>query len=230
MAARGAKGPERWRRARTVAGLLACLQEHGADRQFRLAMCAAIRRVWATLEDPRSREAVEVVERFAEGQATRRELRRASRLAFAAYEESSEQVVPSTAANAAYCVTYESPAYRGVDVARAVFTDVKAVCHRARRLFDAAAEEAAGCRLLRCVFGDPFRRPAVDPAWLRWGGGVVGRLAQHVYAEQRYDELPVLADALEEAGCADAELLQHCRDPLGHARGCWVLDLLTGRG
>jgi hypothetical protein len=82
------------------------------------------------------------------------------------------------------------------------------------------------CALLRCLFGNPFRaRPDVDLAWLAWGDGVVPRVAEAIYAGRRFEELPVLADALEEAGCANAELLEHLRGPGPHTLGCWPLDV-----
>jgi len=77
------------------------------------------------------------------------------------------------------------------------------------------------CFLLRDIFGTPFRpAPVVDPAWLAWRGGAVRELARAAYEERRMPEgaldpvrLAVLADALEEAGCGDAELLGHLRGP-----------------
>jgi hypothetical protein len=93
-----------------------------------------------------------------------------------------------------------------------------------------AAADAELCRLLREFFGDPFRpAPAIDPEWLAWDHGLAARLARAIYDEHRFDELPVLADALEEAGCADAALLSHLRGPGPHARGCWALDLILGK-
>jgi hypothetical protein len=80
--------------------------------------------------------------------------------------------------------------------------------------------------LLRCIFGNPFRPVALDPAWRT--EAVVG-LAAGIYADRAFDRLPVLADALEDAGCADADVLGHCRGPGPHARGCWVVDLLLGK-
>lgn len=92
-------------------------------------------------------------------------------------------------------------------------------------------EKAAHCRLLRCVFGPlPFRDPPRNPAWLEWNDAAVLRLARTIHADQLFDQLPVLADALEDAGCDDSELLGHCREETLHARGCWVLALLLGRG
>jgi hypothetical protein len=87
-------------------------------------------------------------------------------------------------------------------------------------------ELAAQCELLRELVGNPFRPVAVHPAWLTWGDGAVRKIAQTIESEERYAALPILADALEDAGCTDAELLAHCRRPGGHARGCWAVDLL----
>jgi hypothetical protein len=88
------------------------------------------------------------------------------------------------------------------------------------------AEEAAIADLLRDVFGNPFRPMAVEPAWLAWEGGTIAKLAQGIYGEGAFDRLPILADALEEAGCASADLLSHCRGPGPHVRGCWLVDAL----
>ncbi len=85
------------------------------------------------------------------------------------------------------------------------------------------------CELLRCIFGNPFRPAAVDPAWLHWNSGTVLRLATAIYHDCAFERLPVLADALEEAGCTDAAILDHCRGPGPHVRGCWVVDLLLGK-
>jgi hypothetical protein len=93
------------------------------------------------------------------------------------------------------------------------------------------AERAVQCHLLRCIVSNPFRpEPTTAPAWLAWNDGAVRRMAQAIYDDRRFADLPILADALEDAGCTDAALLAHCRGPGAHVRGCWVVDLLTGRG
>src|SRR5262249_49758118 len=83
--------------------------------------------------------------------------------------------------------------------------------------------------ILREIFGNPFRPPAIDPAWLRWNDGTVPRLARVIYDERSFETLPVLADALEDAGCPDVALLQHCRSGAGHFRGCWAIDAILGK-
>jgi hypothetical protein len=80
--------------------------------------------------------------------------------------------------------------------------------------------------LLRDVFGNPHREVSVDPGWLAWKDGTIVKIAQTIYDERRFENLPVLADALEEAGCVDESILRHCREPREHLRGCWVVDLI----
>jgi hypothetical protein len=115
-------------------------------------------------------------------------------------------------------------------------------------------------RLLRCIFGNPFRPVTLDPGWTAWNGGTVPKLARAVYQNRTppgshvparlafrandavclhlwgqppgvFDPqcVAVLADALEEAGCAHADILNHCRQPGVHVRGCWALDLILGK-
>jgi hypothetical protein len=90
----------------------------------------------------------------------------------------------------------------------------------ARRTLDELLREIAVAALL------PPR--TVESRWLTWNGGTVRCIAQAIYEDHRFEEMPILADALEDAGCADAALLMHCRGAAPHARGCWVLDLLLG--
>jgi hypothetical protein len=95
----------------------------------------------------------------------------------------------------------------------------------------------AQCGLLRDLFGNPFRPAAIEPAWLAWNGGAVTRLAEVAYQERDLPfghlspaRLALVADALEDAGCGDAEILGHLRAAEPHVRGCWAVDLMTGRG
>jgi hypothetical protein len=69
----------------------------------------------------------------------------------------------------------------------------------------------------------------VDSAWFTWNGGTMQRLAQGIYDLRVFDRLPLLADALEDAGCTDADLLGHLRGPGPHVRGCWALDLILAK-
>jgi hypothetical protein len=95
--------------------------------------------------------------------------------------------------------------------------------HDAKDLSRAAACQTS---LLREILGDPYRPAVIPPCWLT---PQAVALAQAAYEERAFNRLPILADALEEAGCQDAAVLAHCRQPGGHVRGCWVLDALLGR-
>jgi hypothetical protein len=83
--------------------------------------------------------------------------------------------------------------------------------------------------LLHDLVGDPFTSLTVDPAWLAWNSGFVPQLAQTIYEERRFREMPILADALEDAGCTDEAILSHCRSSGPHVRGCWVVDAILGK-
>jgi hypothetical protein len=91
------------------------------------------------------------------------------------------------------------------------------------------AEPQELCDLVREVLGDPLHPPVCDPAWLRWSDGCVEKMVRTIFRGQRFAELPILADALEEAGCDNAAMLAHCRQARPHARGCWVVDALLAR-
>jgi hypothetical protein len=99
-------------------------------------------------------------------------------------------------------------------------------------------ESIAQVVLLRDTFGPLAFRPlpTIDPELFAWNGGLVRRLAEAAYEERSLPagtldpaRLAVLADALEEAGCTDAELLAHFRSPGPHYRGCWALDVVLGK-
>jgi hypothetical protein len=85
-----------------------------------------------------------------------------------------------------------------------------------------------GAAQLRDILGPlPFRTVHIDPPLLWWHERLVVRLAQAIYDERRWWDMPILADALLDAGCDNEDILQHCREQEGvHSKGCWVIDLL----
>ncbi len=86
-----------------------------------------------------------------------------------------------------------------------------------RHLYQAAPD------VFRDIFGNPFRPVTVDPVWLT---STAVAIAQGIYDDRAFDRLPILADALQDAGCENADILSHCRSDGPHVRGCWVVDLV----
>ena len=88
-------------------------------------------------------------------------------------------------------------------------------------------ELVANCDVLREIFGNPFRPLAVSPAWRT---SDVMALAKGIYEDRAFDRMPILADALQDAGCENTDILNHLRDPNAtHVRGCWALDLVLAK-
>jgi hypothetical protein len=92
-----------------------------------------------------------------------------------------------------------------------------------RNLAEAPLEKEWQCALIREIFGNPFRPVRADPTWRT---SDVLLLARGIYNESAFDRLPILADALQDAGCDNDAVLNHCREPGEHVRGCWVIDLI----
>jgi hypothetical protein len=200
--------------------MLGHLRGRVSPRKLRLLTCACCRRVWDLLADERSRRAVEVAERFADGTADAEELRDAQHGARAAYRRAARSPGPlAFRLWLAACLAADAAARRATfDPNKEFFRGAKDRKNKTERTARAA--------LCRDLFGNPFRPVALDRRWL---AGDTRKLARVIYAERRFDDLPVLADALEDSGCTNADLLSHCRRPVEHARGCWALDLLLGK-
>jgi hypothetical protein len=155
----------------------------------------------ACVRDVGSTRATEVIERFANGEVTVEELTAAGQAAAAIWSVDKISILSA------------------VKILRAL-----------RLVSSETAVRRCQAILLRCIFPNPFQPPlAIAPACFRWQGGRVVSLAQAIYDEKAFDRLPILGDALEDAGCADQAILEHCRGPGPHCRGCFVVDLLTGR-
>ena len=210
-----------------------------SDRQFRLFAVACFRRVWHMLADRRSRDAVEVLERLADGGVPRAEVEHALRGArtaqFVAKTYAGDRLSVARGLSAGYVHrAFIAPPSATAGEARYYATHAAVVA--AGPAAHAAAERAeeGHCRLLRDIFGGLRRSPPpVPPRVLAWDGG----LAQAAYEHRELPagtldptRLAVLADALEEAGCDQADLLAHLRGPGSHVRGCWAVDLILGKG
>jgi hypothetical protein len=101
----------------------------------------------------------------------------------------------------------------------------------AQHLVDGLRKREWACQadLLRCIFDNSFWPITLDPAWRAWHDGLLASMARQMYDSRDFRDMPILADALEEAGCDDPDILGHCRQPGPHVRGCWVVDAVLGR-
>jgi hypothetical protein len=198
--------------------------DRATDRKLLLLAAACCRRVWDMLADRRSRSAIEAAELHADGGRAGLD---------GAWQEADAAASELRAAGG-------EPYFAAQAAASAACGDAASACANANfaRLLQGGSEEAvAQCRLIRCIFGPPRGwRGRFEWSWLVWGDGVVGSLALAAYEDRRLpegtlepDRLAVLADALEDAGCADAELLGHLRAPGPHVRGCFALDVVLAR-
>jgi hypothetical protein len=88
-------------------------------------------------------------------------------------------------------------------------------------------DQSGFAALLREIAGNPFRPVPFEPSWRTTD---VMLLARGIYVDRAFDRMPILADALQDAGCDNDTVLTHCRDTaLMHVRGCWVVDLVLGK-
>jgi hypothetical protein len=198
-------------------------------RKLILFACGCLRLVPFKATDRKIRHAIELIERHADGIVPAEKIadltqtfwegRTPAPFLLSGVGFSSNRLAQATTTAvyqlaAALCDTPEEPAdplETARDVARAVVPD---------------RGPAAQARVFREIAGNLFRPGSFDPAWRT--SAVVG-LADAIQADRGFDRLPILADALEDAGCDSAELLAHFRGPGTHARGCWALDLVLGK-
>jgi hypothetical protein len=227
--------------------MLTLVVDRGSERKLRLFACACCRRVWHLLH-PNSRRAVEVMERYVDGQASDGERTAAEGYAGVLVRNCNDLVpadvrIAGAAAHGVFAALGaalgdEALGRRGrrTDPRKLARTGASYAAEHAREALAREAGKASGrvrraaareqCALLRDLLGNPFRPAAIDPLWKT---AAVDALARGVYEERAFDRLPFLADALEEAGCTDAILLNHLRGPGPHVRGCWCVDLLLGK-
>jgi hypothetical protein len=206
---------EQWLSCTDPTPMLQFLRNTGklSTRKARLFAVACCRRLWHLLPDRRSRWAVEAAELYADGAIDSEAFKRAC---------------------------------EGVNQPRSVvrylqWPDAWMVADfvsfgTAGLASDASGEETAyseerqaQCGQVLEHFGNPFRPVSVRASCLKANKGRVRKIAQEVYAERAFDRLPDLAQALEAAGCTEARLLCHLRSAGHHVRGCFAVDIVTGR-
>jgi hypothetical protein len=207
--------------------MLGFLRGKVSDRKLRLFVCACCRKLFPFLAQ-HGRKAVRIAERYADGEVSSVKLRYAweSARRLAQTSRRGRRDDPATGhdyAHWAVALVVEE------DLDRMIWSGqfVNSPLTRGQQagLFgDIVIDEAA---LLRDIF-NPFKPVVLDPTWLAWNDRTPVKLALAIYDGCAFDRLPILADALEDAGCDKAIVLEHLRHPGPHARGCWPLDLVLG--
>jgi hypothetical protein len=199
--------------------MLEFLRSKASDRKLRLFACACCRRQWHELDDPRSRAAVESAERFADGELSKSRCK-ADRTAALAISKREDFGYDAHTYAAAACGSFPVRADLIADLVAGWPGDEASE----------QKEKVNQAAILRDFFGPlSFRLVVLAPAWLRWNHGTVPAIARRIYDGRAFHDLPILADALEDAGCTGADILTHCRQPGEHVRGCWVVDLILGK-
>jgi hypothetical protein len=193
--------------------MLDFLRGKASKRKFRFFACACWRRAWRLLTNEEDRNAVLVAERFADGLVSAEELPEA-------FDENGQDARPYV------CYPAASDAPYHADVASYMCArEFAGSADDWEAIF--ATERGRQADLVREVFGLlPSGCLPINATWL---SSTVSDLASTIYDERAFDRLPILADALEEAGCTDTEILAHCRSEGPHVRGCWAVDLILGK-
>ncbi len=226
-----------WLACKEPGQFLTHLGRKAHDRKRRLFACACCYRIWSLLSSEASRAAVVAAERFADGQIDWVELELRERAAKRTAWERFDQAWAKSAADACSFVAaerassavnaHQSAGYakmwlaveqRGTNPERPDFKEISEAAE--------AEEVAQQVVILRDIFGNPFRRVAFPPEW-RTDTAV--NLARQMYDARDFFAMPILADALQDAGCDNDDILNHCRNPGEHVRGCWVVDLVLGK-
>jgi hypothetical protein len=191
--------------------MLQFLATQESDRKRRLFLVACCRRVTDIMTDG-GRGAVDAAEAFADGEIGVFDLLLARRTV--GRPKGEKRYYAAAAARAASLPPSNDSSIHGAAWA------VNAAAKK-------RVERAVQAGLLRDVFGNPFRPVVLDPSWRTVA---VVDLARGIYEERAFDRMPILGDALEDAGCDSADVIAHCRDEKAtHVRGCWVVDLVLGK-
>ncbi len=201
--------------------MLLYLKDRASKRKLRLYAVACAGPVEHFLQGRRRREVLQLAERWADEGAAPPQLDEAVRRNYKAMDK----LGPYTAAHIATGAVNAVAGAGAWAAAWVVVSEVRrALWEETRRpVYEVGKQQAD---LLRHIMGNPFHLEPFEPAWRTPGALAIARAA---YEDQRWHDLPFLADAVEDAGCPDAVLLEHLRAGGEHLRGCWALDLVLGR-
>jgi hypothetical protein len=210
---------------------LGLLRQNKTERRYRLLACGCMRQAWHLVAGAHGREAVELAEQYADGKATLNDLAAAR----AIIQESADAGVLERFAHAMPVeLLTVRPATAGVGVTKrdAMVAAYSAASEASELLMAECLDDVRRpgfllSSVIRDIFGNPFRPVTFSPAW-RTGTAVA--LARQMYESREFGATPILADALQDAGCDNDDVLNHCRDPHAtHVRGCWVVDSVLGK-
>jgi hypothetical protein len=207
-----------WLAATDPTPMLAFLGDRVSERKLRLFVCACCRLCWDSLTDGRSRRAIEVNEAYADGMCSQNELKHARLEAYRGRADSFERL-----GNRRLLQDVSDEIYRATGINE---NTLRLAVWSFRYCAQEGLITPILADLFRDILGNPFRPVTADPSWLTT---TVVSLAEGIYADRAFDRLPILADALQDAGCENADILSHCRSDGPHTRGCWVVDLLLGK-
>jgi hypothetical protein len=237
---------EEWLQCPIPQKMLLFLGEKATARKLRLFACACCRRIWRLLQDRRAQDALEVAEQFADqfvGDDERSNARKAAQQAAQSRAVTSQPTAPKWQRRAASAVYHalSRQAWQGANdgcqlAAEALVREAGGYAALDWQKVE-RTEESFQANLLRDLFGNPYRPvPCLPPEVLIWNSGLVEKLARAVYEQRNLpsgtldtNRLAVLADALEEAGCTERTLIEHCVGPGPHYRGCWAVDHLLNK-
>jgi len=209
-----------WLTSTDPKAMLDDLRGNASDRKLRLFACACCRHVRPQTHHQDVEDAVGTAEQYADGLTTKVALKRARQGVRAI-----RHGIP--ASDGSRVLEWVALWLAEVVASENAFGSVSPEIERLSGL-GLLGRDNRPCevRLLRCIFGNPFRPVSIDPVWQ--ATNVLG-LAESIYEERAFDRMPVLGDALEDARCDNTDILNHCRGPGPHVRGCWVVDLVAGR-
>ncbi len=223
-----------WERGIERRPMLELLHERMSARKFRLFAVACCRRQGNLVPPIPHRQVIKAAERFADGIGTEEELRTVAEAVrritsdYAKYTPGMEEWQIASAAEFTVgrsgLPPWENARCTAVCVSRVVSGRV----HVYQREFDPDPdpEEYQQITLLHDIAGNPFRPEMTEP---NWETSTVVALASQMYGSRDFSAMPILADALQDAGCDNDVILEHCRGPGPHVRGCWVVDLILGK-
>lgn len=214
---------QEWLQCEEPAMMLGLLEGRHWRRKLMLFAVACCYRVWDLLPRRESRRNVEMLELYADGLADEEDVHATSRAADEV-QRRMKHLAKSNAARAASSLRM-MVTMRETSFAAGVVANLA----RTARQPDIEREGHVQKLLLRCIIGSPFLTASTEGTWISWNDGTIPKIAQAIYLERCFGDMPILADALEDAGCTDATILDHLRGPGPHVRGCWVLDLILGK-